>query len=95
MLAMGLAALAALAGKALITALMALVLSALSAMKGGGGGGSTHYEVISRPEVSHAHTHSSEVQYGHHGHGYKRSLDTAFVAYPPKLNLPRFKNDLH
>lgn len=78
MMTMMMAALAAMAGKALMTSMMALMLAALGAMRGGGGGGgggggkSTTYEIIAQPEVSHMHTHSSEVQ---HGHGWKRSVE--------------------
>lgn len=65
LLALALAALAALAGKALMTAMLAMLLSALAAMRGGGGGGGgggkTTYEIISKPVVSHEHSHSSEV----------------------------------
>lgn len=75
MMTMMMSALAALAGKALMTSMAALMLSAMGAMRGGGGGGggggkNTHYEIIAKPEVSHTHLHSSEIQHGH----WKRSL---------------------
>lgn len=69
-MAVGMSALAALAGKALMTALLSLMLSAISALKGSGDHKSTTYEIVTRPVVSHAHTHSSEVQHeAHHGGG--------------------------
>lgn len=94
LMAVGMSALAALAGKALMTALLSLMLSALAAMRGGGdsgGGGKTTYEIIAKPIVTHAHTHSSEVQHEvhgghHHAYAYARSLDFAPV-------LPAGSND--
>lgn len=63
LLAVGMSALAAMAGKALMTSLLSLMLTALSALKGHGEGHkSTTYEIVTRPVVSHAHTHSSEVK---------------------------------
>lgn len=65
LLALAMSALAALAGKALMTALLSLLLSALAALRGsggGGGGGKTTYEIITKPVVSHEHSHSSEVK---------------------------------
>ncbi|RZF48332.1 hypothetical protein LSTR_LSTR010295 [Laodelphax striatellus] len=99
MLAAGLMTLAAMAGKALMMSMMALLLSAMSAMKGGGDQEkkSTTYEIITKPVVTHAHTHSSEVQHvdGSHGHGashsgygYARSM--AFTpVYPLLRNLAK------
>lgn len=65
LLTLGLAALAAMSGKALMTSLAALLLAALTAMKGHGSSDhkSTTYEIITKPVVSHAHTHSAEVKY--------------------------------
>lgn len=87
LMAVGMSALAALAGKALMTALLSLMLSALAAMRGGGSSGGsskTTYEIVAKPIVTHAHTHSSEVQHEvhgghHHAYAYARSLDFAPV----------------
>lgn len=81
-LALGLAALAAMSGKALMASLLALMLAALSALKGGGGGGEkTTYEIVAKPVVSHSSSHTSEVQHGHGGHYYKRSIDAQPLPY--------------
>lgn len=83
LMAVGLSAIAALAGKALMTALLSLVLSGISAFRGSGDSGhkSTTYEIITKPVVTHAHTHSAEVQHehggGHHGYAaYARSIES-------------------
>lgn len=80
LMALGLSALAALAGKALMTALLSLALSGFAAFKGSGDSGhkSTTYEIITKPVVTHAHTHSAEVQHehgGHHAYAYGRSME--------------------
>ncbi|KAG8328195.1 hypothetical protein J6590_000852 [Homalodisca vitripennis] len=81
LMAVGMSALAALAGKALMTALLSLMLSAMAALRGGGDSGhkSTTYEIITKPVVSHAHTHSSEIQHehgNHHAYAYGRSMES-------------------
>lgn len=81
LMAVGMSALAALAGKAMMTALLSLMLSAISALKGNGDSGghkSTTYEIVTRPVVSHAHSHSAEIQHDSHvphGYGYGRSME--------------------
>ncbi|KAK9502022.1 hypothetical protein O3M35_012632 [Rhynocoris fuscipes] len=79
-LAVSLAGLAAISGKALMAALMALMLAGIAALNKGGDDHKTTYEIVAKPVVSHSHTHTSEVQHGHHGH-YKRSLDAHQMAY--------------
>lgn len=67
LLVLGLKALAAMATKALIASMIALVLTCFSNFGGGHGGHkgdlkSTTYEIITKPLVSHAHLHTSEVR---------------------------------
>lgn len=63
LLALGMTALAAMAGKALMTSLLSLMLTALTALKSGGDHHkSTTYEIVTKPVVSHAHMHTSEVK---------------------------------
>lgn len=64
LLVLGLKTLAAMATKALIASLIALVLTCFSSFGGGGHKGdlkSTTYEIITKPVLSHAHLHTSEV----------------------------------
>lgn len=65
LLVLGLKTLAAMATKALIASLIALVLTCFSNFGGGGGHKgdlkSTTYEIITKPVLSHAHLHTSEV----------------------------------
>lgn len=101
MMAMAYKGVALLAGKALLVAKIALVLSAIIGLKklvGSGGDEKVTYEIVKHPQVSHAHTYSSEHYGGGHydvsgggGDHYRRSMEGLYphlLAYRGQHQLP-------